>query len=89
MDKCFCGRNLVDGDRRHDIAIRTDWGAQDEREPHSKTAAFHSFKCLSDWATELAANHDNRVLVSGDPDNPSPAESPRVDTTTDTLIRKD
>lgn len=86
---CFCGRQIADGERMHLVAIHTDWGDNDERQDASKQAVFHSFQCLADWASQLAANHDDRVVRSGNPDQPPASDEPTVDTQTDTLIRKD
>lgn len=89
MTTCFCGRELQNGDRQFAMALRVDWGDNDEREDTSKQAVFHSFKCAADYLTQLAANHDDRIVTSGNPDEPPPSDEPIVDTRTESLIRKD
>jgi hypothetical protein len=86
---CFCGRDIGEGDRRIDATLTIDWGANDQRDNHTKTVAFHSFQCLADWAARRAADHDSRVLTPDNPEFPATVTEPVVDTRTDTLIRKD
>lgn len=85
----FCGREFHEGDRQHAVMLVTDWGRDDERDQSAKQALFHSFECLSAWAARLAADHDNRVVRSGNPDEQPDEPAPTVDTQTNTLIRKD
>lgn len=56
---------ISNGDRRLDITFTIDWGTTDLRDTNSKVLTFCSFECLSEWATDRAAAHDNTTLIEG------------------------
>lgn len=58
-----CGNRIEDGARSVGIRLTVDWGEKDLRDAHTKGVTFCSFGCLSDWANERAADHDQRVLA--------------------------
>lgn len=65
---CYCKRDIADGDRRIVVSVVVDWGTDDLREtPPAKTATFHSFHCLADWALDRAMAHDDVVVREGTP----------------------
>lgn len=65
MERCYCKRELADGDRKLVVSLDIDWGAKDLREKWSGEATACSFACLAKWATDRALEHDDRVLVDG------------------------
>lgn len=59
---------IPDGGRRLEIKPLTiDWGSSDLRDGWQGDYTFCSFACLSEWAAARAAEHDEHVLVDGEP----------------------
>lgn len=57
---------IADGARTITIpALTITWGKHDLRDDWTGAYTFCSFKCLADWATEKAAQHDGASLVEG------------------------
>lgn len=56
------------GDRVITIAQLTiDWGDKDLRNDWTGVYTFDSFECVAAWAAEKAGQHDEHVLVDGEP----------------------
>lgn len=58
---------LVEGDRKVTIALGLTWGQRDIRDEWKGDYAFCSFQCLAEWATSRGVEHDQHVLVDGEP----------------------
>lgn len=56
MTRCFCHKDLPDGQRTITIRLAVEWG--DERGIHEKDVSFCSFRCVSEWAAGRAEQHD-------------------------------
>lgn len=57
---------IADGQRRIDVTLAIDWGANDERNDHEKTIPFCSFDCLSKYAAGRAIAHDGRTVLKAE-----------------------
>lgn len=63
--RCICKAERAKGDRWITFTLAVDWGADDLREAWNGNYLFCSFKCLTQWASEKAAQHDGKVLTEG------------------------
>lgn len=61
-----CKKPIEPSDRHITIAALTvKWGDDDLRGEWTGPYVFCAFGCLSDWASEKAADHDGRVVREG------------------------
>lgn len=56
---------IPDGARTLSLTFDVDWGDTDLRESHSKPLTFCSFRCLTGWAADKAAQHDSVTVTDG------------------------
>jgi hypothetical protein len=61
-ERCRCKKDLVDGERILVISAFINWGDNDERAGWAGEKSFCSFACMGEWATEMAASHDGKVV---------------------------
>lgn len=80
--RCYCGKEIAEGDRAITLAYWVDWGEKDIRaDAAPKTFQAHSFACIGQWAADRAAAHDNTFLQDNE-ERLAEEEAPSVDTTT-------
>lgn len=61
-DRCRCKTELADGARIVVISAFINWGDNDARADWQGEKSFCSFACLKEWAADMSASHDGRVV---------------------------
>jgi hypothetical protein len=59
------GSEIPWGERRIDATVTVNWGEADLRADWTGVYSFCSFRCVADYATGRAGEHDGVTLVEG------------------------